>query len=114
MGWLSRLREWATQNPVGRVDDPLLGPLVLNDSWWEAQVVVNGVPFCVQIGGRNEPDAELVARARHLVASFDQFAARVSTFLATEADQPEWFGFNDEIRALVIREVCLFWPNRPD
>ncbi|MGL6074418.1 MAG: hypothetical protein ACRC8S_09690 [Fimbriiglobus sp.] len=114
MGWFSRFRDWATQNPAGRVDDLLLGPLVLNDSWWEAQVVANGLPVCLQIGGRNEPDAELVARARHLVAGLDEFAARVSGFLAAEADQPEWFGFTDEIRALVIREICLFWPNRPD
>jgi hypothetical protein len=118
MGWLSRLKEWATRDPVGQVDDEQLGPLVLNDGGaegcWVARPTAQGRPVCFQIGGRYEPDPALIARARDLLGSFDRFAADVAAFLAAEAARAPWSPFAAEIRALVIRDICLFWPQRPD
>jgi hypothetical protein len=114
MGWLSRLKEWATRDPVERVDDEQLGQLVLNERGWEARVTFDGRPIGFEIGGRYEPDPVLVARAREIHASFDRFTARVAAFLETEAARDEWAPFADEIRALAIRDICLFWHTRPD
>jgi hypothetical protein len=118
MGWLSRLKEWSTRDAVGLVDDERLGPLVLNDGGaegcWVARVTAQGKPVCIQIGGRYEPDPTLIGRARDIVESYDRFAATVAAFLANEAAQPGWEPFADEIRALAIRDICLFWPKKPD
>jgi hypothetical protein len=118
MGWLSRLKEWATRDPVGRVDDEQLGPLVLNDGGadgcWVAHITVHGRSIRFEIGGRYEPDPALVARARAIHGSFDRFATDVAGFLAVEAAREEWAPFADEIRALAVGDICLFWPHRPD
>jgi hypothetical protein len=114
MSWLSRLKEWATRDPVGRVDDEQLGPLVLNEGCWEAQVTPEGSSIRFRIGGRFAPDPVLITRARDILSSFDQFAVEVAGFLASEAAREEWSPFADEIRALAIRDLCLFWPHRPD
>jgi hypothetical protein len=118
MGWLSRLKEWATRNPVGQVDDEQLGPLVLNeadaDGRWVARVSARGREIRFEIGGRYEPDTGLIARARDIYGSFDCFAADVTAFLAAEAERPEWVPFADEIRALTIEVIGLPWPRRPD
>ncbi len=117
MGWFSRVKEWAIRDPIARVEDDRLGSLVLNtggtDGCWVARVTHQGRPVTIEIGGRYEPDPALVARARALLAGFDGFAAEVGGFLAAEAGQAEWAVFADEFRALVIRDVCLFWPRRP-
>ena len=34
--------------------------------------------------------------------------------MTDEAARPDWEPFSSEIRALAIRNICLFWPNRPD
>jgi hypothetical protein len=116
MGWLLRLKEWATRNPVSRVDDEQLGPLILNDGGtdgcWVARVTAEGRPVDFEIGGRYEPDPALIGRARDILASFDQFAAEVAAFLVGEAARQEWEPFAAEIRALSIRHICLFWPHR--
>jgi hypothetical protein len=118
MGWLSRLKEWATRDALGRVDDEQLGPLILNDGGadgcWVARVTAQGRPVCFEIGGRYEPDAALIERARDILKSFDRFAGEVAAFLASEAAQQEWEPFAAEIRALAIRDIGLFWPERPD
>lgn len=118
MGWFSRIKEWATRDPIGRVEDDQLRPLVLNDGGtdgcWMARVTWQGRPVTIEIGGWYEPDSALFARARTLLAGFDRFAAEVGGFLVAEAGQAEWAVFADEIRSLVIRDVCLFWPRRPE
>jgi hypothetical protein len=118
MGWLARLKEWLTRNPVGQVDDEVLGPLVLNDGdadgYWVARATAQGRPVLFLIGGRYEPDPALIARARDIFGSLDRFVADVTAFLAAEAEQKHWTPFADEIRALTIQDICLFWPSRPD
>jgi hypothetical protein len=118
MGWLSRLKERATRDSVGRVEDEQLGPLILNDrgtdGCWVARITAQSRLTCFEIGGRYEPDPVLIERARDILQSFDRFAAEVEAFLVAEAERPEWEPFADEIRALVIKEICLFWPARPD
>jgi hypothetical protein len=117
MGWISRLKEWASRDPIGLVEDEQLGPLVLNDGGadgtWVARVTSHGRPLRFEIGGRYEPDQALIARARDIFGSFDRFAAGVAAFLAAQAARQEWAPFAAEIRALAIRDICLFWPNRP-
>jgi hypothetical protein len=94
------------------VDDERLGPLILNDGGadgcWVARATDDGRPVTIQFGGRYEPDAVLIGCARDIVASIDRFAADVTSFLAREAARPEWEPFDDEIRALAIRDICLF------
>jgi hypothetical protein len=114
MEWLSRLTEWATRDPVGQVDDEWLGPLTLSDSCWEARLIVGGAHVCVQIGGRYTPDAELIAHARDILREFSRFQVGVATFLEAEANREAWVAFGEEIRSLKIRDICLFWPDRPD
>ena len=114
MGWLSRLREWATRDPVGQVDDDLLGPLTLSDSCWEARVAVGGEQVCFRIGGRYTPDAALITHARDILRGFSRFDADIAAFLRAEADREAWAVFAEEIRSLKIRDICLFWPGRPD
>src|SRR5262249_7354365 len=101
MGWLSRLKDWASRDPVGRVDDEQLGPRALNDGGadgcWVARVTVQGRPIRFEIGGRYEPDPALVARAQAILGSFDRFAAEVAGFLAAEAARDEWAPSADEI-----------------
>jgi hypothetical protein len=118
MGWLSRLKEWATRNPVEQVDDEQLGPLILDDIFpcdcWVARVTARGREIRFEIGGEYEPDPKLINRARDIFGSFDRFDADVTAFLATEAARPEWAPFADEIRALAIEAICLFFrPYRP-
>jgi hypothetical protein len=96
------------------VDDEQLGPLLRNDGCWEARVTAQGRPVCFQVGGRYEPDPALIARARDILGSFDRFAAEVAAYLASEAVRGEWSALAAEIRALAIRDICLFWPGRPD
>lgn len=117
MGWLTRLKDWATREPVGRVDDERLGPIVLNDGGadgcWVARAPLGGRLVLFEIGGRYEPDPALVARAAGILRSFDRFTAVVAEFLAAEAQRDTWSPFAAEIRSLVVRDVCLYWPRRP-
>jgi hypothetical protein len=116
MNWLARLLEWATREAVGRVDDELLGPLVLNDGGtegcWVARVVAHGRPICFEIAGRYEPAPKLVNHARDIFLGFDTFVAEIEGFLEAEAARMEPCAA--EIRALAIRDITLFWPDRPD
>lgn len=118
MGWLSQIKEWATRNAIGQMDDAQLGPLVLNDGGvdgcWVARVSVQGHPVRFQIGGRYEPDRILIGRAHEILNSFDHFAAEVAAFLAAEAACDKWAPFASEISSLSIEDICLFWPRRPD
>src|SRR5689334_16559739 len=118
MRWLSRLTEWATRNKVGRVDDEELGPLILNDGGtdgcWVARVTAHDHPVSFEIAGRCEPDPALIERAHDTFRSFERFAADVDAFLNRESMRDEWALFAAEIRALAIRDVCFFWPQRPD
>jgi hypothetical protein len=63
-------------------------------------------------GGDTSPDPKLLAHAHEIVAAFDEFRDRVSSFLTTKAARQ--LHEADEIRVLEIEEVCLFWPDRPD
>jgi hypothetical protein len=52
--WLTRIHEWAARDRVTRFVDPILGELVINETWWECRV---GTPigkaiaagFCIAI-----------------------------------------------------------------
>lgn len=117
MHWLTRLKEWLTRDPVVRVDDAVLGPLVLNDDytdgcWATRPGEMSGVRF--EIGGRYEPDPTLIAEARNIHQSFETFAARVHAFLEETASRPEWAWVAEEIRALRLTHICLYWSDRPD
>jgi hypothetical protein len=118
MKWLSRLMGGASRVQIGQVEDPQLGPLILNDGGtdgcWVGRVTFQGRPVKFEIGGNTEPDTALVARAREIFESFDRFNREVMSFLDHEAAQKEWEPAANEIRSLTISDVCLFWPDRPD
>lgn len=109
MGWVARLKEWATRNPVERIDDTVLGPLVLNESYWQFEFEHSGRTVQIDLGGRYEPDPYAVERARHLRADFGSFAELVDSYLRTEAARPLWADFADEIQTLRISNISL-WP----
>ena len=108
------LRRRAQQGINKHVADSDLGPLTWSEDgdWWEADVKIGERKFGIKIGGESSPDAALLAHARNIVGSFDEFRQKVLAFLALEAARSDRFA--DEIRGLEIQDVCLFWPERPD
>lgn len=109
-----RLHEWATRRPVARLEDPVLGELVLYDSSWECRVETRTGPFTLSVGGRYEPDERLLETARETVLSVDNFVDRVAEYLASESRQENWQPFADEMKQLTVSEVSYSWPRNPD
>lgn len=114
MGWLRDLFPSKRAAQHEQVEDPVLGVLRLDDdgNWWEAQLEINGKTIGFKIGGDTVPAPALIAHAHHIVRSFVDFDKMVSDFLADQAAQMEPAA--SEIRQLVMEDVCLFWPDRPD
>jgi hypothetical protein len=108
MGWLGRVKEWATRRPVARVDDALLGPLTYHEHCWNAELTLAGRPVGFMIGGRYEPDPAAIARARDIAGSFDQFEAGVAAYLAEIASREEWSVAANNIRSLAIRHIAMY------
>jgi hypothetical protein len=93
--------------------DPVLGTLRLaEENWWEASVAIDGRTLGFKIGGKIEPDSALIAHARDIVRSFPEFEKMVAEFLTSEAKGMP--SAADEIGQLVIEDVMLCWPKRPD
>ncbi len=92
----------------------MIGRLLLSEDedWWEGQIKINEKTIGFRIGGNSEPSRELLAHAHDIVQSFDNFEHMILAFLLAEAQKQRQFA--EEIRQLVIDEICLFWPNRPD
>ncbi len=67
--------------------DPQLGTLIRNvkAEAWEADFRVRDRTVEILIDGMEEPNAALVARARELVADFDNFERRLNDYLAQTA-----------------------------
>ena len=93
-----------------KIHHPVLGDLCLSD-YWEATVTVHGKTLGFKIGGL-EPDAVLVEHACDIVRSFPEFEKMIAAFLASEADRLP--GAANEIRQLVIEDVMLCCPERPN
>ena len=99
------------------VTDAVLGELRLSDDaeWWEGHIAVGGRTVGFKIGGEGMPDTKLIAHAHDNVRSLPVFEQSVATFLADEAHRVKHLTqYADEIRQLVIEDICLFWPDRPD
>jgi hypothetical protein len=93
--------------------DALLGTLRLAEGdWWEATIEVEGKKLGFKIGGDRKPDTALIEHAHDIVRSFAQFDRMVAEFLASEAQRMP--RASDEIRQLMIEDVMLRWPKRPD
>ena len=93
--------------------DAVLGTLRLaEEDWWEATVAIECRNLGFKIGGDSEPDEILMVHARDIVRSFAEFDRMLVEFLASEALRMP--GAADEIRQLVIEDVMLYWPERPD
>jgi hypothetical protein len=99
-----------------QVKDQVLGTLRYDDDGcWVARVEVEGKKLKVTIGGDTSPDPALVAHAHDIVASLGEFRDRARAFLEAEIEtQPDFADYADEIRALDLHEVWLFWPDRPN
>ncbi len=95
-----------------------MGPLTLDeyDDWWNCAVWIAEQTIGFKIGGDVEPNGALVAHAHDIVRSFDAFSTLIREFLAAEATrlEPDWPEAKNEINQLVIEDICLFWPERPD
>src|SRR5215510_12654487 len=95
------------------VSDPLLGELRLSDDaqWWEGRTIVDNRTVGFTIGGKGKPDARLIAHAHDIVRSLPEFEQSVSVFLTNAAHTVKHLTqFADEIRQLMIEDICLFWP----
>ena len=79
--------------------DPQLGTLMRNveAKAWETEFRVRGQTVEILIDGQEEPDPALVARARELVADFDNFERRLNDYLAQTAK--EWASETPELAA---------------
>lgn len=99
--------------PTQEHHDTVLGTLrETEEGWWEGSVAIAGRTLGFKIGGHAGPDALLIEHARSIVRSFAEFDKMVSEFLVSEAKRMP--GAADEIRQLVIEDVMLCWPERPD
>lgn len=79
--------------------DPQLGMLIRNvkAEAWEGDFRVRDRTVEILIDGKEEPDAALVARARELVADFDNFERRLNDYLAETAK--DWASEAPELAA---------------
>lgn len=92
----------------------MLGELILHDSSWECCVESKAGPVTLSIGGRYEPDEQLLKAARETARSIDEFVDRVDEYLASESQQENWQQFADEVQQLAIAEVSYSWPRNPE
>jgi hypothetical protein len=117
-GWrrlLHRIHEWATRNPVCRINDPILGELVINESsWWECMVLSKDGTIVLNVGGRYEPDEKLIETARETFMNIDMFIDKVTAYLKIESEQKLWGMHAQEINTLKIRDINYWWPRKPN
>jgi len=98
---------------TNELQDPVLRTLRFAEkAWWEADVAVQNRNLRFKIGGDSEPDEVLILHARDIVRSIDDFDKMIAEFLADAAVRMP--GCADEIRQLVIEDVMLCWPKRPN
>jgi hypothetical protein len=99
---------------VEQIQDAVLGVLRLNEEgrWWETTVTVDNSRLGLKIGGDHEPDPALIEHGRDIVRRYQEFKSMLGEFLANEGRRLP--GAADEIRKLVIEDVMLTWPNRPN
>ena len=96
---------------------PALGTLSWSkeDEAWLSSPEYDGIGFAFQIAGTPQPDAALVLHAADIVQQKEEFVRSVQRCLTSEtASVRHLRAFRDEIAALKIARVCLFWPQRPD
>ena len=111
--WLSRLHEWATRRPVYRVDDPVLGELVINETYWECTIAAESGPIVLGVGGRYEPDTALIESARNTFLRIDEFVGEVKAHLKAESEKG-WEPASEELNSLTISSVGYYWPKQPN
>jgi hypothetical protein len=114
---LGFLRGTPAPDRIPDYHDPVLGQLALapeNPEWWEANLTLGGRPVRIGVGGGREPDPTLLARAQEIVRDFESLERRLAAFLAREAREHSYLrAWSEEIAALCIEGVHLFWPERP-
>jgi hypothetical protein len=96
-------------------NDPQLGTLDRNEAahYWTATMTVGDRTVDVVIAGDDEPNPELLAAARQLVADFAALERRADVYLTTEAKEEEDPELALDIRALRISSIKLWTPDRP-
>jgi hypothetical protein len=96
------------------VEHPSLGTLTYDESSdaWRCVVRLGSSSLSFRMKGQNAPDDRLLAHAASIAEDAPAFLASVNTFLASEAIKlPKWA---EEIGSLKVKEICLFWPSRPN
>jgi hypothetical protein len=112
----SGLRRRAASHFVSHIDDPVLGPMRYDEEldWWTATLTLpDGWTASLSVAGEDTPDPDLVAKARDLARSFDEFEKQVATFLKAEIAAFDSH-YEDEIRSLRADSVSLVRPGSGD
>ena len=110
-GWLKGGKASSGCEPIIH---PVLGTLRFDPEVeaWRGLVTTPTGSIGFLVGGRDAPDPALLAHASDIASTPTPFLEHVHSFLLAEAaQQPRWA---DEIKALTLEEVCLFWPKRPN
>ncbi len=67
------------------------------------------------IGGEGKPDERLLKTAHHILERWAEFESELAAFLVSEIEANDYFApYTGEIQRLIIDDVCLFWPDRPE
>ena len=94
-------------------NDPVLGELKAEETGWTVSVTRGASTFSFTIGGKNEPDAALLAHAHEILRDYDAFRKMVKDCIEAESrEYPK--NARAEVAALEIDDISLCWPDRPD
>jgi len=99
---------------ITEFEDPILGKLLLSEDedWWEGSVKIKEKRIGFKIGGNSEPSRKLLVHAHDIIRSYNEFEEMVAVFLLAESER--FRSFAEEIRKLIIHNICLYWPERPN
>lgn len=113
---LLRLFRGPSNEPLREILDPVLSRCVPDqvEHCWRASVDVGGREVSIILGGDLTPDPALLAHARQIAGEMGAFVGRVADFLKREAGRIEEPDVQAEIENLLVDDVCLFWPDRPN
>jgi hypothetical protein len=104
------------RQPVAVVEHPTLGRLDYDreSEVWRQAVQSGALSFRLSVGGEGEPDPQLLQAALRVKADLPSIISALSGFLAEQAQAAEMVQLADEIRALIVEEVGVWWPKEPD
>lgn len=106
---------FSTKPPPPAFHDSVLGMIHFSkdEELWEiAWPLGESRSITLRIAGQGEPDPRLLAHAREVAQSAQEFTSRIRTFLQKEAAR--FRGDESTVRSLSLESLNLFWPKRPN